>query len=195
MATHSLIFTHSNFQQNFNMEQNNSLRTRPFTYGEFFDMLMEQAKSQNAPCINDLDYADVNFLLRGRDFTFADAEIRSVTSFGGSEGIYTDFFLLCNDGRRLEFATAKTLLEDDETFVAMHTFAGMVTLIGNRYIRQHIQDFVWTDYSYGFIEEDGSLTCYCYKGTLEDYKQFLQLCKEQGKKPYLMENTTKKVIQ
>ena len=96
MATHSLIFTHSNFQQNFNMEKNNSLRTHPFTYGEFFDMLMEQAKSQNAPCINDLDYADANFLLRDRDFTFADAEIRSVTSFGGSEGIYTDFFLLCS---------------------------------------------------------------------------------------------------
>ena len=176
------------------METTNSLRTHPFTYGEFFNLILEQVKSQNAPCIDDLDYAEVSLLLQDSDFKYADAEIRSVTSFGGSEGIYIDFFILCNDGRRLDFATAKTLREDDEAFIAMHTLAAKITMAANRYIRQHVEEFVWTDYSYGYVEEDGSLTCYCYQGKYEDFQDFLHRDREKGKKAYLMDNSTKKIV-
>lgn len=52
------------------------------------------------------------------------------TDFGGSEGIYIDIDLLCND-KQVHFATGKTLSEDADAFFKMSRIAAECSLMLN----------------------------------------------------------------
>lgn len=52
----------------------------------------------------------------------------SVTKFGGSEGIYTSFYVVREDGHSEYIAAAKTLCETDEAYIKMHELGARVCL-------------------------------------------------------------------
>ena len=53
----------------------------------------------------------------------------ATTRFGACEGIYTDFFVMREeDGAKEHIATAKTLNEDNASFIKMHELAAKAIL-------------------------------------------------------------------
>lgn len=53
----------------------------------------------------------------------------AITTFGGSEGIYTSFYVQREaDGSEERIAVAKTLSESDEAYLKMHELAAKVCL-------------------------------------------------------------------
>lgn len=91
----------------------------------FMDVFCELNKAHDYERAYDLDY------LSGDD----DAEpmpyddFYAITRFGGSEGIYVDFYVEREeDSSKEHIATAKTLIEDDSHFIKMHELAAKVVL-------------------------------------------------------------------
>lgn len=91
----------------------------------FMDVFYELNKAHDYERVYELDY------LSGDD----DKEPKSyddfyaITSFGGCEGIYIDFYVVReDDGLKEHIATAKTLIEDDRQFIKMHELAAKAIL-------------------------------------------------------------------
>lgn len=158
---------------------------RPYTIAEFFSIVSNLVE-QSVP----LDYFNPSSLdktLQNDDFI-----IVSETTFGGNEGIYSDFYLRFG-GERIDFATAKTLLEGDENFIAMHVFAAKFALVANRYIREHDEEFNWSGFNV-YTEKDGKLVHQWWCGKIENAQRAASELKKRGEKTQIRDNSTRKFV-
>lgn len=78
----------------------------------------------------------------------------SITDFGGSEGIYSGFYLRGGyfDGN-VRFAVAKTLGQSKEDYIRMSVLAAKICLLARDYLRNHSEEFNWSGFN---LYEDDS---------------------------------------
>lgn len=117
---------------------------RPYTYSEFLRIVEELAKEQNIEFLDHLDYFIVSILDKDKTIVNRDDDVISITTYGVSEGIYSDFYFRYN-GKDTHFATAKTLFEGKEAFVQMNVMAAKICLVARDYIISHGEEFHWPD--------------------------------------------------
>ena len=163
---------------------------RPYTFREFIRMVEGIAKENGVPYLNELDY-----LLGESDepknvMNDPYAEITSLTHWGGSEGIYTGFYIRQYCSEDIHIATAKTLGEKDEDYIAMHTLAGHLCAIANRYIREHSDEFNWSGYDVDFTDTEGLKGGYCLMNYERAWQKALEL-KAKGYKVTVTNNETR----
>lgn len=131
---------------------------RPYTLREFAYKMIREAATKDYIKNVSLDYFDPENseeqITRwdGFDVTFK-------LSFGGSEGIYADFYLDYGNGKRVDFATAKTLRESHKAFVDMSVFAAQFVLEVRDYLEANQDEFDWFGWQVGTETEKG-FECY-----------------------------------
>ena len=170
-------------------------KLRPYTFHEFLSLVENIAKEQNVPCINELDYfyAEGNWFSEQKFVDDYDLDVLSETHFGGSEGIYTRFYLWMH-GKKIDFACAKNLGESEEDFINMHIFAAKVCLIARKYTWEHQEDFNWSGYDVGY-EKDGKFVVRVICESIERAKLNAEEFKRQGyEKVIIRDNAEKKII-
>lgn len=168
---------------------------RPYTFSEFQRKMENMAKEQNFPCMSELDYFIVGFSEREQELDDWDIYFYSTTKHGGCEGIYTDFFIRRN-GKEIEFATAKTLSEDDNSFINMHVFAAKFVILANNYVENHEDEFNWRGFDVKLRKNErpyGGWWC----PTEEKAKQKADeiLSEEKDVKIIIRDNRTRKVTE
>ena len=133
---------------------------RPFTFGELCSLVEKEAKSQSIPYFGHLDY----FSPLNNDYEIAtiDFDVLCRVHRGGNEGIYAYFNFRFGDGKELNFAVAKTLGEQDSDYISMHTLAGHVCLIIEKYIEKHLYEFSWCKYNVIILKDEIPQRGYCY---------------------------------
>lgn len=133
---------------------------RPYTFSEFWHMIVKQAQEEHVPYLDQLDYllADGNGRKVMKD---PYAEILGRTHWGGSEGIYTGFYIINYEGEDIRIAVGKTLGEGDSDYIAMYTLAGHLCAMANRYIRKHYDEFNWTGFDVNYEDREGRHGGYC----------------------------------
>ena len=114
---------------------------RPFTFKELFTLVEKEAKIQSIPYFDELDYFSP--LNNDYEITTIDFEILCRVHKGSNEGIYAFFYFRLSDGEELDFAVAKTLGGQDSDYISMHTLAGHVCLIIEKYVEEHLGEFMW----------------------------------------------------
>src|SRR5574344_395130 len=137
---------------------------RPYTVAEFVSIIEKMAKEQHIKMMDELDY--LSPMNRENILNDGDTYIISLTTFGGSEDIM--------------IALAKHLGEDDETFVQMHEFSARITLMMNKYIFKHSEEFEWKNYSIGHMAHDRVIwDWYCAESKCENHiTEMLESCEE-----------------
>lgn len=116
---------------------------RPITVEELFRRICEILK-ENALLPELLDYSRASGCQEPvKTYEFS---LLNRLSYGGNEGIYLDFQLECQDGKKkvsYPMGTFKTLREDEE---AMHEMAGLLAdfmIVGSRYVSANPDLFTW----------------------------------------------------
>ena len=118
---------------------------RPFTFEEFCSLVEKEAKNQGIPYFDELDYFSP--LNEDNEITTIDFDTLCRVHRGGNEGIYAYFYFRFSDGKELNFAVAKTLGGQDSDYISMHTLAGHICLIIDKYIGEHLCEFTWCKYT------------------------------------------------
>ena len=118
---------------------------RPFTFEEFCSLVEKEAKSRGIPYFDELDYFSP--LNEDNEITTIEFDTLCRVHRGGNEGIYAYFYFRFSDGKELNFAVAKTLGGQDSDYISMHTLAGHVCLIIEKYIEEHLCEFSWCKYT------------------------------------------------
>ena len=118
---------------------------RPFTFEELCSLAEKEAKSQSIPYFDELDYFSP--LNDDNEIITIDFDILCRVHRGGNEGIYAYFYFRFSDGKELNFAVAKTLGGQDSDYISMHTLAGHICLIIEKYIEEHLCEFSWCKYT------------------------------------------------
>lgn len=151
---------------------------RPYTVAEFVSIIEKMAKEQHIKMMDELDYFSP--MNRENILNDGDTYIISLTKFGSSEGIYTHFYIYNYNGEDIMIALAKHLGEDDETFVQMHEFSARITLMMNKYIFKHSEEFEWKNYSIGHMAHDRVIwDWYCAESKCENHiTEMLESCEE-----------------
>lgn len=163
---------------------------RPYTFSEFLGIVEKLAAEQKVEFLDKLDY----FIASEKEekITSDDIQVSSVTDFGGCEGIYSDFTINMS-GENHRLFTAKTLYEDDESFIKMHIFAVKICLIAKNYIWHHREEFNWTGFDVGCIKDGKTIPAYfCY--SKENAIQRAYELKEKGLTPVIRDNETRKIL-
>ena len=104
-------------------------------------MAEKEAKNQSIPYFDELDYFSP--LNNDNEITTIDFDILCRVHKGSNEGIYAFFYFRLSDGEELDFAVAKTLGGQDSDYISMHTLAGHVCLIIEKYVEEHLGEFMW----------------------------------------------------
>ena len=165
---------------------------RPFSFLDFLNVLKKFAKEQNVEALDSLDYFDVLLIEGEKKLDTPDFYIVSKTAFGGCEGIYSDFYIVWN-GKEERFATAKTLEESDDAFLAMSLMAAKVCLIANNYVKHHEDQFNWKGFDVR-TERDGKLSpCGWWCPSLENAKARAAMQKKDcpDAKVFIRDNATR----
>ena len=118
---------------------------RPFTFEELCSLAEKEAKSQSIPYFDELDYFSP--LNNDYEITTIDFDTLCRVHRGGNEGIYAYFYFRFSDGKELNFAVAKTLGGQDSDYISMHTLAGHICLIIDKYNDEHLCEFSWCKYT------------------------------------------------
>lgn len=165
---------------------------RPYTFSEFFTIVTNIAKERKIDFLDKLDYIDGHSWEEPDEITERFA-ITSVTTFGGSEGIYSDF-ILYNDyyNNGIHFATAKTLYESGEAFVRMSTMAANICMIAREYISTHQEEFNWSGFEV-YINENPWLICPCKESAITHAKEFAK--EHPDAKVRVRDNSTRKDVE
>lgn len=161
---------------------------RPYTWDEFFDIIRGIVREQ-VPYWNELDYLNVNHHWTDKpiDLGVWDWHIISETDFGGSEGVYSDFYVRMEGEPRRHIATAKTLREGDDAYISMHEFAARVCLTVRRYVKEHEDEFNWTGYDVGYWKGD-ERTTYMLAHKHENAMKYALELKQKGRRAWIRDN-------
>ena len=131
---------------------------RPYNFYEFVGLVIGICKEQGHDLEAEarLEYFTADEEHEGdkwyyRDIVDIDWNLISRTVYGGSEGIYTVFYMERYDYDKREtvryrMATAKNCSRSDEDYMAMHVMAARFELAANNYIDKHMEDFNWRGY-------------------------------------------------
>ena len=114
---------------------------RPFTFEELCLLAEKEAKNQSIPYFDELDYFSP--LNNDNEITTIDFDILCRVHKGSNEGIYAFFYFRLSNGEELDFAVAKTLGGQDSDYISMHTLAGHICLIIEKYVEEHLGEFMW----------------------------------------------------
>lgn len=169
---------------------------RPYTFREFFSIILDIAKERNVDFIDCLDYAEAcNWIEKGQDeiTDYSEQDIVSITRYGGSEGIYSDFISLRFGGEKdIHFATAKTLYDSKDAFLRMSAMAANICLIAREYIADHKEEFVWAGF-YVYIDGSPCLWCRTIESSKEKAKELVE--KHPNAKVSIRDNYTRKNVE
>lgn len=162
---------------------------RPYTWYEFASKIEDYCKEQNIVMIHELDYFNA-FPGMGKENVYEDQlyTLESTTVFGGSEGIYSDFYIWAK-GKRTEVMIAKTLDEGNSNYIKMHEFAARVCVFVFDYLEQHKDEFQWSGYNVGYVK-DGN-RCYWSCGSYESAMEHVVEMQKTGNKVYIRNNETR----
>lgn len=165
---------------------------RPYTVNEIGKILCEYVKDgdfENKACLDYYiaDYDDET------EITKEFFDIISVTRMGGSEGIYTSFYLDYRD-ERIKVMTAKTLGETEDDFVNMHEMGARVCYRFDKFVGDNITRFVWYGQGVSFVGEDGKENTYVYTNGMDRVARFANEILENhpGAKVYYTDMYTRK---
>ena len=96
-----------------------------------FDLLSQHLKDNDMyPDEYFIDSSDNYAVNNGNVF---ESDFYCHTNFGGSEGVYIDIYQRDQNGKRVNFATAKTLDEGGDAFIKMSRIAAECSLMLNGY--------------------------------------------------------------
>lgn len=166
---------------------------RPYTWSEFISIIRNIIEEKKVKYHDELDYFDVDWRLSEKPVNVSvwNLCVKSVTSFGGSEGVYSHFYVCVDSDSPLLIATAKTLNEGDEAYVDMHEFAARVCLAVRDYVCDHGDELNWTGYDVGYMEGDERKT-YMLGHKYEDALKYAHELKQKGRKVWIRDNAARK---
>lgn len=167
---------------------------RPFTFEELFTLVEKEAKSQSIPYFDELDYFSP--LNEDNEITTISFDTLCRVHRGGNEGMYAYFYFRFYDGKELDFAVAKTLGEQDSDYISMHTLAGHICLIIEKYIEEHYYAFSWCRYNVIIVKDEILQGGYCYlteKGAYERAEEVKS--KDPSVTVLIRDNEAKKLIE
>lgn len=175
------------------MEKKLAGTERPYTWHEFLSIIRSIMEQQNVVMHDHLDYFDADWecAYKPIDLSVWDWHVVSETDFGGSEGIYSGFYVRMQGEPLRRIATAKTLKEGDDAYVAMHEFAARVCLAIRHYVSDHEDEFNWTGYDVGYMEGDKRVT-YMLAHEHDNALKYARELKVKGRKAWLRDNAKRK---
>ncbi len=164
---------------------------RPYTWYEFLKIIQGLLKEQNVKCHDQLDYFSADWKEQNKPIELGlwDWWIVTETDFGGSEGVYTDFYVRIDNERRHVF-TAKNLGGGKDDYIGMHEFAARTCLIIRDYVQQHEDEFNWTGYDVGYWE-DGERKTYMLAHKQENAMKYALELKANGRQAWIRDNVTR----
>lgn len=162
---------------------------RPYTWYEFLKIVRNIVEEYNVVMHDELDYFDTDYEQRDKpiDLGVWDWHIISETDFGGSEGVYTDFYVSVEGGERRHVFTAKTLKESPNDYVQMHEFAARVCLIIRDYVQKHQEEFNWSGYDVGYWKNGERIT-YMLAHKHDNAVKYAQELKAKGERAWIRDN-------
>lgn len=163
---------------------------RPYTWREFREIIEDICKEQNVVMIKELEYFDS--FPDMRDKSVDDNQIyslESTTVFGGSEGVYSDFYVRIKNERK-EVLIAKNCSGDKNTFIKMHEFAARVCLICFDYLDSHKDEFAWTGYNVGYWKDGKRVNVWICANHETAMRHAMEIEKD-GDKPYIRNNKSR----
>lgn len=167
---------------------------RPYTWYEFLSIIRNIVEEQKIVMHDELDYFNANWEQQDKpiDIGVWDWHLTTKTDFGGSEGVYTDFYAHVDYNDVRHVFTAKTLDGSREAYVKMHEFAARVCLVVRDYVQEHEEEFNWTGYDVGYYKDGDCITSYmlCHKRE-NAMKHALEL-KQEGKRAWIRDNAERK---
>lgn len=166
---------------------------RPYTFSEFFSIIEQYANERGLVNV-ELDYFNVCSLERDTEITDYDCEFYSETRYGGSEGIYTVFYMRKGE-KVMRFATAKNLCTDDENFVNMHVFGAKITLLINETVWKNREMFEWSGYNVGHEKDGKRQTVWICARRENAEMRARELLKDGAVKVFIRDNATRKITE
>ena len=164
---------------------------RAYTTEEFCNMVIDKVKKKHPFFCQMLDYIsaswDTRTVLMGTPWI----SFRHKTDFGGSEGIYSSFFVTEDSGKERQIMTAKTLLDDDEAYILMNTLAAMIVVMLKRLAEEKIAELCWTGYNVGIMKEGSIRWDYC---CVPDYKKCADIRLNAEQEVYIRNNVTREIM-
>lgn len=162
---------------------------RPYTWHEFISVIRGIVETEKVKYHDHLDYFDTDWHLADEpiDLSVWDWRVTCETDFGGCEGVYSDFYVRMDGEPRRHIATAKTLSEGEDAYVAMHEFAARVCLAIRRYVRGHEEEFNWTGYDIGYMDGDKRVT-YMLAHEHGNALKYARELKEKGRRAWIRDN-------
>ena len=167
---------------------------RPFTFAELCSLIEKESKNKGVPYFDELDYFSP--LNEDKQITTNIFDILCRVHKGSNEGIYAFFYFRFSDGEELNFAVAKTLGGQDSDYISMHTLAGYICLIIEKYIEEHYYAFSWCRYNIIIVKDEILQGGYCYlteKGAYEHAEEVKS--KDPSVTVLIRDNEAKKLIE
>lgn len=138
---------------------------RPYTSKEIGEMLCEWIREGGFETKACLDYFST-YLVPDVEITREDFKFYAITDFGHCEGIYTDFYLEYQDGKRIDVLCTKTLGTSEQDFVNMSEMGARLCYRFYKFVNSDINRFTW--YGYCISYTDGGSECaYCWSPNME----------------------------
>lgn len=162
---------------------------RPYTWYEFLRIVRNIVEEQQIVMHDELDYFDADWQQQNKpiDLGVWDWWLTSRTDFGGSEGVYSDFYVRMDGGESRHVFTAKTLDGSREAYVKMHEFAARVCLVVRDYVKEHEDEFNWTGYDVGYWENE-ERTTYMLAHKHENAMKYALELKQKGRRAWIRDN-------
>ena len=164
---------------------------RPYTAGEFLDIIKKIAEEKKVEFLDQLDYI-ISGNYSGTEIKTDEFTVQSVTDFGCNEGIYSDFYLK-RGYEKIQIFTAKTLSESPEAFIKMHILAANLCLIAREYLRTHQDEFNWTGFDIFYLKEDKWIPSY-WCSTKERAATKAKEMSKNGYSVLIRDNETRKTV-
>ena len=164
------------------------MRTKPYTYREFFNEIFKRLKAKNRiPEI--LDHIQAAGPIGEPDQELLNEEFDTIgtVSFGSCEGVYADMVIRYN-GKDTIVGIAKCLDTSDEAMRTMGILAADYTAEARKFVEENMDDFDFVGYTLRMHpdKEYPRMTC----STLE---KAMQRAREFGVRE-IRENRTRKMI-
>ena len=117
---------------------------RPIQGNELFEKIIMAAGIEEEKYYLDYILADNHANI---NITYPSFDIETVVKWGSNEGIYCDVYIVgsydeetIKTRNRLHIGTIKTLVESEAQMMRMYHMAGLIYLLGTKYINEIIDD-------------------------------------------------------
>lgn len=148
---------------------------KPMTTEELFEKIKNSLKEQGK-LLSILDHGLAS--CSPVPITNYEYDLRSNLAYGGSEGIYLDFWIEYSANKEIRRKKLGTFKSLDESSEAMHIMAGLLAdfiLEENAYVNANLDNFTWEGVNVYTLDEDGKqclcgYTCHTMEAAL-DQKQ------------------------